>query len=285
MGNGLSYEELIARYGPFTAHNMNLPGVGYVLGDRATGDDEKVRRIVQLASDLCGGDLTGKRVLDIACLEGVYGIELAMRGASVTAVEIREANIEKARFAARAFGIEDRIEFLEKDILEVDAGDFDIILCLGIFYHFDRDDTFRFAEKAMSMLKPQGHIIVDTVVSVVPHAAYRHDGVRYFGNPWIEHLPWTSAARRKAKLWQSMTYDTAIYLTRASIARLFGNLGCTSFHECHVPGEPGKHYQRVTFLGTKGTPVQSLTNPWVDRADAAVKETKLLARLLGLFGR
>jgi 2-polyprenyl-3-methyl-5-hydroxy-6-metoxy-1,4-benzoquinol methylase len=283
----VNYDELVARYGDFTAHNLNLEGVpgGYTLGDRKSADDEKIRRVTQIASDLFGGDLTGKRVLDIACLEGVYGIELALRGAKVTAVEIREANLQKARFAAKALGADANMTFVEADILSVDLKDFDLILCLGIFYHFDRTDTFRFAEKVMEMLKPGGHLILDTAISAYPHAVYRHRGVRYFGNPWVEHMPWTSAARKKAKLWQSVTYNTAIYLTRASIARLFGNLGCTSFHECSVPGEPGKNYQRATFVGTKGTAIAALTNPWIDRAGSEVRERNVLARILAFFTR
>ena len=43
----------------------------------------------------------GVRVLDLASLEGMYALELARRGADVVAIEGREANVEKARFAAR----------------------------------------------------------------------------------------------------------------------------------------------------------------------------------------
>jgi len=281
----VDYQELVSRYGAFSAHNFRIEGVedGYTLGDRPSSDDEKIYRVAQIASDFAGGDLEGKRVLDIAGLEGIYAIELALRGAFVTVVEIREANIEKARFAARAFGVVDRIEFIEADILETNLGEYDIVLCLGIFYHFDKVDTFRFAEKVMSALRPGGCLIVDTFISLFPHAIYRHRGVAYFGNPWIEHLPWTSEARKKAKLWQSVKYNTAIYLTRESIARLFSNLGCTTFQESLVPGEPGKPRQRTTFVGIKGRAVTTATNPWIDRCDRRIRERNILARLLALL--
>lgn len=283
----MNYRDLTERYGGFTAHNMRIDAVegGYTLGDRPSGDDVKVHRVTQIASDLSGGYLEGKRVLDIACLEGIYAIELARRGARVTAVEIREANIEKARFAADAFGVADRIEFVQADILDVDLGTFDIVLCLGIFYHFDRTDTFRFAEKVMAAVRPGGCIVIDTFFSVLPHAVYRFRDERYFGNPWVEHLPWTSAARKQAKLWQSVKYNTAVYLTRSSVARLFADLGCTTFQECLVPGEPKKHFQRTTFVGIKGNPVAAVTNPWIDRADREVRERNVLARLLGWISR
>lgn len=281
----MDYQELTSRYGAFTAHNFRIEAAegGYTLGDRPAGDDEKIYRVTQIASDFAGGDLSGKRVLDIAGLEGIYAIELALRGAMVTLVEIREANIQKARYAAEAFGVADRIEFVEADILEADLGAFDIVLCLGIFYHFDKVDTFRFAEKVMAALKPGGCLIVDTFISLFPHAIYRHGGVAYFGNPWVEHLPWTSAARKKAKLWQSVKYNTAVFLTRESIARLFSNLGCTTFHECLVPGEPRKPRQRATFVGIKGAAVSAMTNPWIDRCDRHIPERNILSRLLALF--
>ena len=43
--------------------------------------DWRLRRIVQVAADLLGKPLSQARVLDLACLEGHYGIEFAMQGA------------------------------------------------------------------------------------------------------------------------------------------------------------------------------------------------------------
>ena len=43
--------------------------------------DGRLRRILQIACDLAGKPLSQLRVLDLACLEGHYGIELAMNEA------------------------------------------------------------------------------------------------------------------------------------------------------------------------------------------------------------
>ena len=76
----------------------------------------------------------GLRILDLACLEGLFSLELAMQGARVVGVEIREGNLTKARFAAEALGVSG-VEFVRDDVRNVDAGRygrFDVILCSGI---------------------------------------------------------------------------------------------------------------------------------------------------------
>ena len=56
-------------------------------------------------------------MLDLASLEGMYALELARRGAEVIAIEGREANIEKARFAARALAID--VDFQLGDVRDL----------------------------------------------------------------------------------------------------------------------------------------------------------------------
>jgi len=74
--------------------------------------------LVQLTSDLLG-PLDGLRVLDLACLEGLYGLELAMHGAEVLAIEGREQNAAKVRHAAERL-CPARFEVRVEDVRELD---------------------------------------------------------------------------------------------------------------------------------------------------------------------
>jgi hypothetical protein len=59
---------------------------------------EKLRRIVQVVTDIAGTQLHNLGVLDLACLEGGYAIEFARQGAKAVGIEGREASVMKARF-------------------------------------------------------------------------------------------------------------------------------------------------------------------------------------------
>lgn len=61
----------------------------------------KVRRVLQVAEDLSGGSMAGKKVLDLGCAEGVYSIELALRGAKVVGIDAREERMELGRKIAQ----------------------------------------------------------------------------------------------------------------------------------------------------------------------------------------
>src|SRR5436853_1702027 len=65
----------------------------------------RLKRIVQMAADLAGKPLDQCRVLDLACLDGQFAIEFALRGAESVGIEIRESHVAKARFAAQALGL------------------------------------------------------------------------------------------------------------------------------------------------------------------------------------
>src|SRR5258707_13669863 len=100
--------DVIAKYGKWTAHNLCLQDDVYTIAPEIVGDEVKLRRIVQCVFDLAGGSVEGLRVLDLACLEGLYAIEFARHKASCLGIEGREANIEKARFANQLLGLQNR---------------------------------------------------------------------------------------------------------------------------------------------------------------------------------
>jgi SAM-dependent methyltransferase len=86
---------------------------------------------------LYGGDLGGKRVIDLACNHGAFSLDLIARGAAFArGVDLRPENIAKARLLAQHLEIEN-VEFEQSDIYE-ESGQQEIVLCLGVLYHVTR---------------------------------------------------------------------------------------------------------------------------------------------------
>ena len=85
------------------------------------------------------GGLAGKRVLELGALEGGHSISLAEQGATVVALEGREANYERARWIAARLGVEG-IRFVLADVRTANLdvyGRFDLVLNSGLLYHLD----------------------------------------------------------------------------------------------------------------------------------------------------
>jgi SAM-dependent methyltransferase len=271
--------ELEERYGPWTAHNVQLAHGIYTIGPEPAGDEVKLRRVTQIVSDVCGGSLTGVRVLDLACLEGMYALELARRGAEVVAIEGREANIEKARFAAQALGIE--VDFQLGDVRDLGSdkhGQFDVVLCLGILYHLDANDLFAFVSQVADVCKRA--LVADTAIATSPDENLTHDGHAYRAVRLVEHAPDATDEERERAVWSSLDNPTAVALTRPSLESLLARHGFTSVYECHVPAEPTKEVQRVTLLALKGEPVTDLLSPPPNETATTVPERPPLARRL-----
>src|SRR5437899_3045701 len=89
--------EIVCRCGPWTAHSIRLAEDVYTTEEPWT--DSKIRQLMHIATDITNQPLETLRVLDLACLEGLYGIEFALHGAKTLGIEGREVNLEKARFA------------------------------------------------------------------------------------------------------------------------------------------------------------------------------------------
>jgi len=259
MDAGSEKRQLEERYGAWTAHNIRLGDGLYALGPEPAGDEVKLRRVVQVVADLFGR-VEGLRVLDLACLEGMYAIELARRGAQAVAIEGREANLEKARFAARAVGVE--VDFRQGDVRDLSRaghGEFDVVLCLGILYHLAAEDVFPFVERMAEVCKRA--LVIDTAVSLSGKEEQQHEGHAYSGETLFEHDPDASEEARLKAVWSSLDNPTAFALTAPSLLRLLARAGFTSVYQCWVPAEPGKTPDRVTLVALKGDPVDGLVTP------------------------
>lgn len=79
----------------------------------------------------------GLRALDLACHEGWFAQQLRALGVDeVLGVDARQAHVDDARLAARAAGL-DGLRFERAEVQGLQAGRFDLVLCLGLIYHLE----------------------------------------------------------------------------------------------------------------------------------------------------
>jgi tRNA (mo5U34)-methyltransferase len=116
-------------------HNLHLPDGTQTAPSHPLGDFPRVKWR-QVAPHV-PQDLTGLQALDIGCNAGFYSFELARRGAQVRAIDIDRHYLAQATWAARRFGLEDRIEFREGSVYSLARSrqQYDIVWFFGVLYH------------------------------------------------------------------------------------------------------------------------------------------------------
>lgn len=124
----------IKELGPWF-HNIHLPGGHQTAPDHFLGDFpafkwEKIKKYIP-------DDLSGKTALDIGCNAGFYSLELARRGARVTAIDFDTNYLNQAEWVISRFGLEEQITLEHKQVYDLAREDkqYDIIWFMGVFYH------------------------------------------------------------------------------------------------------------------------------------------------------
>ncbi len=256
--------EISARYGEWTGHNIHIQDGVYTIAPRVIRDEFRLKRIVQCVLDLLGGSVKGKRVLDLACLEGLFAIEFARRNAVCLGIEGREANIERARFVKRVLSL-DNLELVQDDVRNLSAerhGYFDVVLCLGILYHLDVPDVFAFIERLGEVC--QNVCIVDTRITLRPKEYVTYKNVSYHGVRGDEHDVRDSQSTKLARLWASLDNVDNFYLSRATLCNALTRAGFTSVFECKIPAVPNLPEDRRVFVAIKGQPSHLACSPLMD---------------------
>jgi SAM-dependent methyltransferase len=219
-----------------------------------------VNRFLRTVQDLGRKPIAEMRVLDLACLEGAYAIEFARQGAAVVGTEGREVNVAKAEFARRALNLE-RCEFVLDDVRNLGRekyGLFDVVLCIGIFYHLDAPDIFKFM-KAMGEVCTN-LLVIDTNISLSSQETREFEGRTYWGANFTEHAPTATAPEKLKNLWASLDNPTSFWLTRPSLYNLLIDTGFTSVYEVHMPPNYGPPH-RLTLVAVKGGPLTLKSTP------------------------
>jgi SAM-dependent methyltransferase len=267
--------EIQERFGPWTAGCIHLADQVYTFDEPHW--DSRLRRFLQIAADVTGKPLETLRVLDLACLEGQYGIEFALHGADVLAIEGREANLAKVRFVKEVLSL-DNLKLVLDDVRHLDErhGHFDVVLCLGILYHLDAPDVMDFVERISRVCKKA--TIIDTHLSPNAEASYVWRGKTYWGNYAKEHDPEATPEEKLASAWSSLDNARSFLFTRASLCNILRHVGFSSVYEClnpyeyHNPSWPlaaegDRHVvwkDRMTLVAIKGRNQTLLSSPVTD---------------------
>lgn len=268
--------QIIQHYDVWTAHNIRLSHNLFTMDQTISSD--KLKRIVQIVSDVAKKPFGKMRILDLACLEGGYAIEFAARGARVVAIEGRETNIQKAIFSKKILQL-DGIDFIHDDVRNLSKcryGTFDVVLCLGILYHLDAPDVFNFINKISDVC--EGIAIFDTYFSLTAKENYHHNGHIYSGRRIWEHGTNDTELEKLNKLWSSIGNDSSVWLTKATLINLLLQLHFTSLYECHAPLELCKPLDRITLVAVKGVEAGLVTSIYSDAAVAQELPEKLRRR-------
>lgn len=116
-------------------HNIHLPDGTQTAPDHFLGDFPafKWKEIEPYIPQ----DLEGKTVLDIGCNAGFYSLELAKRGAQVTAIDLDPHYLNQAQWIIDKHGLSQNIILKQQQVYDLarEEVQYDIVWFMGVFYH------------------------------------------------------------------------------------------------------------------------------------------------------
>jgi tRNA (mo5U34)-methyltransferase len=141
---GLTAEQLqskLARYGDWFYEFKFSNGASTSVPEEAVREihDTRAKLVFPVLDRTFGKRWEEIECLDMACHQGWFAIQTALRGAHVRGVDIRAEHVERAAFVARLAGLED-IRFEQGNLYELRPeryGTYDLTLFLGILYHLE----------------------------------------------------------------------------------------------------------------------------------------------------
>src|SRR5690625_5112311 len=124
----------IEELGPWF-HNIHLPDGTQTAPNHFLGDFPKIKW-QQLSPEL-PKDLTGRTALDIDCNAGFYSLELARRGAEVTAIDLDPVYLEQTQWVLEQCrrSVREELEQMQAYVLAHEEHPNDIVQFMGVLYH------------------------------------------------------------------------------------------------------------------------------------------------------
>ena len=106
--------------------------------------------------------LNGLKVLDVGCGGGLLAEAFESMGASVTAIDVTEANIEVAKLHAKKTGKTISYMMMRAEDLAIkEPESFDVVACLEVIEHVP--DPGQLIDACAKLLKPKGEMFLSTL--------------------------------------------------------------------------------------------------------------------------
>ena len=106
--------------------------------------------------------LSDKKVLDVGCGGGILSEAMAKRGATVTGLDLGEANLTTAKLHALESGIQVDYQCCAvEDFAEQHPGQFDVVTCLEMLEHVP--DPASIVKACAKLVKPGGQVFFSTI--------------------------------------------------------------------------------------------------------------------------
>lgn len=258
-------DEIKSKYGEW---NFDIPLPYGIWTKGNLGEPHtRLKRIVQIINDLSKKPISECRILDLGCSDGMFSIEFAMQGANTIGVEAREGTIKKAIFSKDVLGLKN-LEFRQDDVRKVSVksyGQFDIIVCSGIFYHLSAEEAFNLVSTMFEMTNRL--LVLDVRVAFEAKERVLHEKNEYWGAPFQEHPEHATAQEKEKRVFYSLDNTYSFWFTRPSLINLLSKAGFSSIYECYFPihknfGKSGIHHKdHLTFIAIKDKVVKLNTSP------------------------
>jgi len=164
-----------------------------------------------------GGQLGGRRLLDVGCGDGLYLVEAARRGAVASGVDSSEAMLAAARRRAADADVAVDLRIGDAETLPFDGGSFDVVLAITVLC-FLRDPQQAINEMSR-VLAPGGRLVIGDLGRWNSWAAVR----RVRG--WLGSNHWRHATFRTAGQLVSMINDAGLQADKIRGAVYYPPLG------------------------------------------------------------